>query len=501
MRPDLQRSGLGDYELLTPIGVGGMGSVYAARREVVSGVQRLFAIKLLHPPLQADPSFARQLLEEARIAATIRDPHVVAVVEAAESEGRVFLVMDYVEGGTLAALMRKAYRDKAPLPLPIVGRILADALEGLRAAHETRAEDGTPLELVHRDFSPQNLLVGVDGMTRLTDFGIAKAVRRDSVTTTGQIKGKIGYMAPEQALGQPLDARCDVWAAGVVLWEAMTGRRLWSADNDATMLLELVSGAPPSPPSLYRSGITPAIDALVERALQRDRDARMPGAGPFRAALLEAWRDIGVADAAEVGSFVKSALALELDERRREIERTATRGPIVTSAVTSRSGRRAPIAAVAAVGLVSVAGAMLVMRPWDASAPRAPAASLVTPTPTGTSAPSASEASPWVLRIEANEPIAELQIDDREPVVLLEAQKIVRLPLDPNDTAARRRLRASTRDGRAQLVELSGTEREIVLRFPPRPPPIAPAIAPAAPRPPAHQPKVLPDDDQLAPAP
>ena len=226
---------------MLPIGTGGMATVYLARVAVVGDVHREVALKLMHPFLNAEGRESTvSLVEEAKLAVRIRHPIVVSVVEVGDSPHGVFLVMEYVEGDTLSGLHRAVRAEGALMPLPIAGRILVDALAGLHAAHELRDDDGLLLDLVHRDFSPQNILVGTDGVTRLTDFGVAKASGRVNVTSSGIIKGKVAYMAPEQALGKRVDRRCDVWAAGVVAWEILAGQRLYRSEDQVAMLLKIV---------------------------------------------------------------------------------------------------------------------------------------------------------------------------------------------------------------------------------------------------------------------
>ncbi|MEI8259381.1 MAG: serine/threonine-protein kinase, partial [Deltaproteobacteria bacterium] len=278
------RRSLGRYEILAPIASGGMGSVVLARRQGAGGFQRLFAIKV---PLRwdADDEYAhRMVLDEARIAARIHHPNVVSIHEVDETPGGGwFLVMDYVEGAALSSLLprldttgREHYR--------FVLRILLDALEGLHAAHNLVDDDGKPLEVVHRDISPQNLLVGADGVTRVTDFGIAKAVERLARTRIGSVKGKLGYMAPEQASGGYVDFRTDLFAMGIVLWESLTRRRLFRAANDEDVRAMVISAAVPRA-STYAHDLPDAIDAVCQRALQREPFARYGSARAMAEAL------------------------------------------------------------------------------------------------------------------------------------------------------------------------------------------------------------------------
>ena len=312
---------IGRYELLLPIGTGGMATVYLAQTRVVADLYRNVALKLMHPHLRTeDGSWAVQLVEEAKLAASIRHPNVVPVLEVGDDAHGVFLVMEYVEGDTLAGVIRAARAQKVAVPPPIAARILSDALTGLHAAHELTGPGGESLQLVHRDFSPQNLLVGTDGISRLTDFGIAKVKTRVGVTASGVIKGKIGYMAPEQALGRPLDRRCDVWAAGVVAWELLAMRRLYQEDDQVATLLRLVSNPPPRIRSVCPD-VPQEVDDAIASALQVDPAQRCENALELRRRLLEAWSRISpVADTVEVSEYVRGLVASKLDKRREQVQ-------------------------------------------------------------------------------------------------------------------------------------------------------------------------------------
>ncbi|PKN31616.1 MAG: serine/threonine protein kinase, partial [Deltaproteobacteria bacterium HGW-Deltaproteobacteria-20] len=225
------------YELIAELASGGMAKVYLARLGGLAGFQRLFAIKHLHPYLHSDNQFVQMFLDEARLAAGIHHPNVVPILEVGASDAGYYLVMEYVEGDTLASLLARASSVSHPaMPFGISIRIMLDTLEGLEAAHGLTDDYGKRLGLVHRDVSPQNILVGLDGTARITDFGVARAASRLHATKVGQLKGKLAYMAPEQARGGEVDARTDVFAAGIVLWEALTMRRLFRGDNEAATL-------------------------------------------------------------------------------------------------------------------------------------------------------------------------------------------------------------------------------------------------------------------------
>lgn len=310
---------VGKYELLLPIGSGGMATVFLARSAGVGGFARDVALKLVHSHLRADEESKLHLLEEAKLSARIRHPNVVSVQEVDEDPFGLFLVMDYVEGDNLAGLERAARKAGKPLTDRLIARLLNDALLGLHAAHELCDERGTPLGMVHRDFTPQNILVSVEGITRLTDFGVAKAADRAVRTKTGLIKGKIAYMAPEQARGHKLDRRCDVWAAGVVAWELIARRRLYTSEDDVSTLLKIVTERPPRLREVVPS-VAPELDDAVAWALEPDPEQRCPTAEMFRATLEAAWAKLGgMADTSELGVFVKDCVGHKLVERQASI--------------------------------------------------------------------------------------------------------------------------------------------------------------------------------------
>ncbi len=309
---------IGRYDVLVPLGRGGMATVYLARAEVVPGVPRDYALKLMHAHLRGDPEWATHLLQEAKIAARIQHLNVVSVVEAGDDPLGLFLVLDYIEGDTLSGLSRTLNKQNRRLPLPINGRILLDAITGLHAAHELRDDVGKPVNLVHRDFSPQNILVGVDGIGRLTDFGIAKA-QGTQVTATGVLKGKISYMSPEQARGRSVDRRSDVWAAGVIAWELLANRRLYPKQSETETLLAIVQNTPP-PLREVRADISPELEAIVAEALQPDADERIADVLSFGQRLESAWRSaVGLAGTSEVANLVRQAVEPTAKRRRAQI--------------------------------------------------------------------------------------------------------------------------------------------------------------------------------------
>lgn len=310
---------MGRYELILPIASGGMATVYLARIRGADGFERKVALKLTHAHLRNEPEFHDTLIEEAKLVGRIAHPNVVAALDAGRDANGVYLVMDYVEGDTFSSLQKISARNGTVMPRRIGARILLDALAGLHAAHELRDSTGQALQLVHRDFTPQNLLVGVDGLTRLADFGVAKAVTQLTHTSTGLVKGKLSYMAPEQARAQPLDRRCDVWAAGVVAWEFFAQRRLFYVGNDAATLLRIMSG---EIPSLHtESGVAVAISAAIDGALRSPLEERYATAAAFRETLLAACSAAdGIADHDEVAAFARAVLHDKLASRSRQAD-------------------------------------------------------------------------------------------------------------------------------------------------------------------------------------
>ena len=306
------------YDVLLPIASGGMATVYLARTRGVGGFERDVALKVMHAHLREEAEFERDLVEEAKLAVRIQHPNVVRVQDVGDDPHGVFLVMDYVEGDSLAGLLRRVHDRDETLPERIGLRILYDALLGLHAAHELRAKDGTLVGLVHRDFSPQNILVGLDGVGKLTDFGVAKASTRLSHTATGLVKGKIHYMSPEQARTEPVDRRCDVWAAGVIAWEILAKRRLYRERNEASILLQLITEPPPRLRTVAPR-VPQALENAVAHALTTDVSQRCPTAEVLARGLEEGMAAYGgLASHDEVGAFVRGLAGGNLSTRREQ---------------------------------------------------------------------------------------------------------------------------------------------------------------------------------------
>ena len=313
---------LGSYTLLIKLATGGMATVFVGNKYGVAGFERLIAVKCCHPHLRDDEEFVTMFLDEARLAARIHHPNVVATLDVGNSDV-LYLVMEYVEGDSLISLVRRAARTGTTIPIGVTVRVMIDALTGLHAAHELRGTDGQPLNLVHRDVSPQNILVGVDGVTRITDFGIAFAAARSTVTRAGKIKGKFSYMAPEQVRGLEATRRIDTYAAGIVLWEALTGRPLFKRKDDVGTINAVLSAPAPAPSSLVPA-VPAQLDAIVLKALQRKPEDRFQTAEEFAEALerlsIERVTTRGVA------AYVESALGSTLEQRRALIREASEQG-------------------------------------------------------------------------------------------------------------------------------------------------------------------------------
>ncbi len=304
---------VGRYVVYDEIAAGGMASVHLGRLMGAVGFSRTVAIKRLHPHLARDEEFARMFLDEARLAARIRHPNVVAVLDVVHDKGELLLVMDYVQGESLSYLARSMRPGAIPPRLAVT--VLTGVLHGLHAAHEATTEHGEPLQIVHRDVSPQNVIVGVDGVARVFDFGVAKAAHRVQTTQDGSIKGKISYMAPEQLLSEHVDRRADIYSAAVVLWEALTGERLFEGDNQGRVIRKILDEPVPLPSSVV-PGLPKALDLAVMRGLERDVSKRWQTARDFAAALEQC---SPAASATQLGEWVESVGGAALGHRAQRV--------------------------------------------------------------------------------------------------------------------------------------------------------------------------------------
>jgi len=279
---------IGDYEIIGRLRAGGMATLYLGRRHGAAGVSRPVAIKVIHPHLAEDELIVKMFIDEARISSQISHPNVVYIENFGEYNGRYFMVMEYVEGCSLEQVLKTMHRAKEQLEPELAAYIAKEAAAGLHAAHEALGQDGEPLGVVHRDVSPSNILLTRDGRIKVIDFGIAKARGRLGQTKTGaSFKGKLRYMSPEQAWGRSLDRRADTYALGIVLWELLTTKQLFRADDDLAVL-ELVRNPVVPPPSTHNPRVSVALDAVVLRATAKAADLRQPTLRDFTNELLRA---------------------------------------------------------------------------------------------------------------------------------------------------------------------------------------------------------------------
>jgi eukaryotic-like serine/threonine-protein kinase len=339
-----------------------MASVWAARLKGTRGFSKTVAVKTMLPSVSDDPQFEQMFLDEAQIASRIRHPNVVEIMDLGEQDDVLYLVMEWVDGEPLSNLRRAAAKHGG-IPRGIAVRVIADACAGLHAAHELKDETGQLVGLVHRDISPQNLLITFDGVVKIVDFGVAKAAGRSTgQTTAGQVKGKPPYMSPEQALGDAVDRRTDVFALGIILYQLTTGKHPFRGESDLVTLQNIVSDKPIVPPRAHDKEYPRSLEAAVMKALDRKREARFQTCAEFEAALDEVFtKEVSRARTEDIGKFMRKLFGARGDERRAALadavraadERAAGRASLTelpssqrlpqTGAITPPSGTTASV--------------------------------------------------------------------------------------------------------------------------------------------------------------
>jgi serine/threonine-protein kinase len=320
---------LGRYLVHRELASGGMASVYIGRLIGPAGFARPVAIKRLHEHLARMPEFVAMFLDEAHIAARVQHPNVVPTLDVVAIEGELFLVMEFILGESLARLLSTLGARNELVPVPIAAAIATGMLLGLHAAHEAKNEEQEPLSIIHRDVSPQNLLLGVDGTPRVVDFGVAKAIGRLQTTREGQLKGKLAYMPPEQVRQEELDRRADIYAASVVFWEMLTGHRLYQ--GDAASIVYQIMEAEVAAPSALRPEIPAALDAVILKGLSQKREDRYATALEMVEAIEQA---VSPATAARVARWLKEIAGGDIEQRSKlvaELESTDPDAPPITS--------------------------------------------------------------------------------------------------------------------------------------------------------------------------
>ena len=367
------------YELLGPLADGGMASVWIARQRGKHGFEKLVALKTILPQYAADLRFQQMFLDEARIASRIEHFNVARILDLGEEHDVLYLAMEYVDGDSLSKLRRAWQKKHLPTPTGVILRILADVCSGLHEAHDMRGDDGKLLEIVHRDVSPHNILVSVKGVAKLIDFGIAKARDRLAAeTNAGVLKGKIQYMAPEQALGRKVDRRADLWAVGATLYHTLCGKPPFDAESTLGALHLLTSGRPPPP---LPPEVHPAIAALTRKTLTTPPEKRYATAAEMRDAIEAAMVDAKVpTTSGDVAAYVVEHLAERTAKRRQVIDialaAAAERERVVE--LLKPSSERTDSGVTSAPGRTMAAGPAA-MRPGASQA-----------TPTGLSSPDSS---------------------------------------------------------------------------------------------------------------
>ncbi len=307
---------IGRYALFNEIAAGGMGVVHLGRLVGSAGFERVVAIKRVHPSMARDSDFVAMFREEIRLLARIRHQNVVTALDVVEDDDELLLVMEYVHGQPLSALARQARDFQQQVPVDICVAVACAVLNGLHAVHTATSSSGEPLGIVHRDVSPQNVLVGCDGVARVLDFGVAKAGNTRSLTRVGQVKGKLGYIAPEHIRGKAVDLRADLYGLSVVLWEMLASTRLFGGKKDTDTVQDVLNGVVPRLSSVSPRRVPGALEEIVRRGLSVDPNDRFASAREMSLALQNV---VNVASAQEVGDWVTESAHVTLVERARQL--------------------------------------------------------------------------------------------------------------------------------------------------------------------------------------
>jgi eukaryotic-like serine/threonine-protein kinase len=326
------------YVVYAEVAAGGTASVHYGQLRGPHGFSRPVAIKRLHPHIAKDPDFIAMFIDEARLSARLNHANIIHTLDVIQTPGELALVMEYVHGESLYRLLRLAREQGKPIPVMVASSLIAAVLHGLHAAHEARGEHGEPLQIVHRDVSPQNILVGSDGTPRVLDFGIAKALVRMRSTPSGEIKGKLAYIAPEQLHAAHVDRRTDVYGAAAVLWEALTGSQLFDGPSELAVVHRVLN-EPVEAPSQHRKDVPSALDAIVLRGLARDIKQRFATA---LAMALELERSVGVAKQQEIATWLQQLAGPALRERKQRLSQLEQAAPPLAAAHDEALTRRLP---------------------------------------------------------------------------------------------------------------------------------------------------------------
>ena len=306
-------SRFGAYTIHEPLGAGGMASVHLADWRPIEGTPRRVALKRLFPHIAQNPDLVAMFIDEARLARYLKHPNIAQVFEFGRISGTYFIAFEFVQGPTLTQLAKQIEKHVGYMPIPIVLEIGIQICDALHHAHNLCDEHGLPLGIVHRDVSPQNLIVSTAGFVKLIDFGLAKAKQSSVESQSGVIKGKLHYVAPEYLEGK-LDVRCDLWALGVVLHELLTGKHLFEAPDDFKML-DLVRKMPIPPASRSRAEVLMPLDNILDKALMRDPSKRWQNAAAFRAALVAHAKEYPPVTRSQLVQWVEWAFGQKIKQR------------------------------------------------------------------------------------------------------------------------------------------------------------------------------------------
>ncbi|MFB6350450.1 MAG: serine/threonine protein kinase [Bradymonadaceae bacterium] len=317
---------LGRYELVRRIAVGGMGEIYLARVSGTGGFEKTVIIKTILPHLAEEDEFVEKFLDEGRIVVNLTHGNIVPVFDMDEVDGEYFIAMDYVPGRDVREILKRLRERGEQMPPEIAAYIIAEVCEGLGYAHRKTDDEGEPLDIVHRDVSPSNVLISTEGEVKIIDFGIARAADRRAKTVTGRIQGKCCYMSPEQARGDELDHRSDIFSTGVVFYEMLTGVRPFEGDSDLKSL-DLVRECDYEPPSFVDGSVPPRLDGIIDRALGETPDERYQRIEEMHVELMEFLADDGPpVTSTDVASFLEELFpeGLEREEFQEVVDEEET---------------------------------------------------------------------------------------------------------------------------------------------------------------------------------
>ena len=363
---------IGKYRLVRKLAEGGMAEVFLAQVEGPGGFMKPVVVKRVLPELSRDRSFIAMFMSEAKLVAQLNHPNIVQVFDFGLHEGSYFLVMEYVDGFNLRALNQRTLAASAPIPFELAARMIAAACEGLAYAHAF-SEHGKPLNLIHRDISPENLLVGTNGVVKVADFGIARVAGQQRMTLTGTVRGKLVYMAPEQMQGGAVDCRVDVFALGIVLYELICGRRPFEAKTEIEAMKAILTGTM-TPAAAWRADMPPQLQQIIDTAMARSPDARYKNCSELQMALEHFIAVRGVlANTQTIGKLVgkladpvSPSLTVLIPPSEQQTLHARVKAPVVLKPVILPSRKRL----VLAVGTVVGVGALGLLALWPPRAGR-----------------------------------------------------------------------------------------------------------------------------------